>query len=246
MKKKILQVDSPEYRDIVNKLLGKSLPPVYIKISFSGNKDVDREILSKLDDRNLLQACQVNKYVWNQVCNEDFFRNRLLKMFPEIKREDVKNWKEFYLRAIYYISKMKEDYGYVYTFGDFKTQYNLLKEYGKNKSDLLIRSSITGEPSLVIWSLKNGADIHVENDLALRWASYNGNLELVKYLVSQGADINAIHDYALRYASFNGHLEVVKYLVSQGADIHANDNEALKYASRNGKLEIVEYFQSIM
>jgi len=70
---------------------------------FSGNKDIDREILSKLDDKNLLKACQVNKYFWNQVCNEDFFRNRLLKMFPEIKREDIKNiknWKKFYLQVM--------------------------------------------------------------------------------------------------------------------------------------------------
>jgi len=81
---------------------------------FSGNKDVDREILSKLDDKNLLKACQINKYFWEKVCNEDFFRNRLLNNYPNIRREDIKNWKEFHLRAIYYISKMKEDYGYVY------------------------------------------------------------------------------------------------------------------------------------
>jgi len=182
---------------------------------FSGNKDVDRKILSKLDDRNLLQACQVNKYVWNQVCNEDFFRNRLLKMFPEIKREDIKNWKEFYLRAIYYISKMKEDYGYVYTFGDFKKQYNLLKKYSKNKNSLLTESSKKGELALVIWSLKNGSDVHVEYDWALRMASEKGHLEVVKYLVEKGADIHAYDDYALRDASLNGHLEVVKYLKSK-------------------------------
>jgi len=182
---------------------------------FSGNKDVDREILSKLDDRNLLQACQVNKYVWNQVCNEDFFRNRLLKMFPEIKREDIKNWKEFYLQAIYYISKMKEDYGYVYTFGDFKEQYKLLKQLITDKNKLLYYSSRKGELALVIWSLKNGAD-HAKIDEALVIASAQGHLEVVKYLVSQGA--NAHNAAALGWARFNENPEVVKYLEEHGGN----------------------------
>ena len=40
---------------------------------------------------------------------------------------------------------------------------------------------------------------------------------LVKYLVSLGADIRAQDDLAVRYASWSGNLELVKYLLSLGA-----------------------------
>ena len=83
--------------------------------------------------------------------------------------------------------------------------------------------------------IKSGADIHANNDRAVRWASYNGYLDIVKYLQKLGAGISTD---ALEEASRNGHLEIVKYLVEFGAKISA---DALKEASRNGHLEIVKY-----
>ena len=44
-----------------------------------------------------------------------------------------------------------------------------------------------------------------------------GNLEMVKLAVEHGADIHAQDNYALRWASRNGHLEVIKYLKSINA-----------------------------
>jgi ankyrin repeat protein len=68
----------------------------------------------------------------------------------------------------------------------------------------------------------------------------------VKYLVSVGANIHAENDYAVRYASSQDHLEVVKYLVSLGADIHAwDDDEAFHSAFQNGHLDVVEFFSSV-
>jgi hypothetical protein len=59
------------------------------------------------------------------------------------------------------------------------------------------------------------ADIHVDNEYAVRWASENGHIEVVKYLVEEcGADIHVENEEAVRLASANGRLEVVKYLES--------------------------------
>ena len=80
------------------------------------------------------------------------------------------------------------------------------------KEDKLISASREGVLSLVKQLVSKGADIHVDNDWALRCASHNGQLEVVKYLVEAGANIHAYNDYALRWASENGHLEVVAYL----------------------------------
>jgi len=41
------------------------------------------------------------------------------------------------------------------------------------------------------------------------------NLEVIEYLVSMGADIHANNDYAVRQASEKGHINIVKYLVSE-------------------------------
>ena len=39
----------------------------------SGIKDVDRDILGKLDDRELLKVCSIDKYTWETVCDDAFF-----------------------------------------------------------------------------------------------------------------------------------------------------------------------------
>lgn len=95
-------------------------------------------------------------------------------------------------------------------------------------------------PKLIEKLIKEGANIHVNDDLALQWASGNGHLEIVRLLIENGANIHAKNDYALRWASEKGHLEIVQLLLENGANVHANNNLALQLASENGHLEIVK------
>ena len=208
----------------------------------SGIRDVDREILSKLDDASLLKACSVNKYTWNTVCDDAFLKRRLLAKYPNIENEKWANesWKRFFLRATHYIALLKEKFGYDYTFGNFVKQKIILENY-KINDNILIESASKGELALVIWSLKNGADIHNNLEAALRHASEFGHLEVVKYLVKQGADIHALHDNALIWASGNGHLSVVKYLVEKGAIVNAEEESPLINAIFRERFEIVKY-----
>jgi len=228
----------------------------------SGIKDIDREILGKLDDRELLKACSIDSYTWNTVCDDAFLRRRLLTKYPEIEQYKLQreSWKQFFLRAIRYIALLKEKYGYDYTFGNFVRQKKLLSDFfnfinqnpenllllqnGKNR--LLMRSAEKGELAIVEWCYKNRANIHIRNEYALRIASNNGHLEIVKYLLEKGADIHEQDDGALRWASRYGHLEIVKYLVEHGADIHALNDYALTQASINRHFEVVKYLKSKM
>jgi len=66
--------------------------------------------------------------------------------------------------------------------------------------------------------VEQGADLHAQNDYALRLAAENGHLKVVKYLLEQGANLHTKNDYALRWAAENGQLEVAKYLLKQGAN----------------------------
>lgn len=94
--------------------------------------------------------------------------------------------------------------------------------------------------------LSKGADIHVDDNRLLKWASQYGHLEVVKFLISQGVDIHVSGDFALRFASLNGHFKTVKYLVKHGANIHKYHDEALKWASTNGHIKIVSYLKSFI
>ena len=47
-------------------------------------------------------------------------------------------------------------------------------------------------------------------------AAVNNQLDELKILLSQGADIHNDNDNALRWSAWKGHLEVVKFLIAQG------------------------------
>ena len=81
----------------------------------SGIRDVDREILGKLDDKELLKACSIDKNTWNIICDDGFLRRRLLAKYPEIEKYKKVNesWKQFFLRAVHTIALMKEKFDYV-------------------------------------------------------------------------------------------------------------------------------------
>ena len=109
------------------------------------------------------------------------------------------------------------------------------------KESFLKEAAEYGHLEIVKYLVKHGADIHTQNDYALRYATEKGYLDIVKYLVENGADIHANNDFSLRSAADNGHLEIAKYLVEQGADIHALQDFSLRWAATNGHFEIVKY-----
>ena len=237
----------------------------------SGLKDIDREVLKWIDDKDLLKVCTINRKTWYEVCDDNFLKRRLNK-YPGIEKYKNENesWKRFFLRFVYYTALMRKQYKFEYTEGNFETQYKLLKMKMDNDSlflnateqrefslakhaiklgaDIhydndgsLCYASRSGCLDVVKWLLENGLDIHAENDLPVGWASQQGHLDVVKFLVDKGTDIHTDTEYALREASKEGHLDVVKFLVEQGADIHAFNNDALVAASCNGHTDIVKY-----
>lgn len=240
----------------------KSLPPLseaiktlkdYEKsVVLTGIKDTDLLILQRLDDKDLLQACLVNKSI-NKACkDESFWRNRSLEKFPLASEYKLENetWRHFYLKFVHYISK-----------------------YG-NPAHLLRQACFIGDLSLVVYSLErnaanvdiegnlplllanqgsfydvikylilHGADPNVNNGNVLHWQCAHGNLDIVQFLIEHGSlsHINSRNGLALRWAATKNKTDIVKYLLDNGADIHASNDEPLrKYAAR-GDLEMVKY-----
>jgi hypothetical protein len=64
-----------------------------------------------------------------------------------------------------------------------------------------------------------GADVHANDDFALRYAAENGLTAIVKVLLDAGADVHACNNYALCWAAAEkGHTEIVKMLIDAGAE----------------------------
>ena len=208
-------------------------------MSFTGIKDLDREILKHIPEEKLLKISRVNKKTYNETCDDKFLERRVSK-YPNIekyKREET--WKRFFCRFTYYKCKMEKEFRFYYTSGNFYHQYEMLMNF--KGDDLLTKAASEGEVSLVKYIINKGKHAPILYSSALRIAAENGHIEIVKYATSCGADIHSIDDYALRRASLYGHFEIVKYLIEQGADIHARNDLSFRWACEAGHLEMAKY-----
>ena len=123
---------------------------------------------------------------------------------------------------------------------------DLFKLSQKEKDQSLLNVSEKGHIKLVKLLLDAGANVHVADDSALRWASSRGHTELVKLLLNRGADVHAKDDYAFRWACKGGHIDAVKLLLDAGANVHAEDDIALRWAREKGHTEVVKLLKSRM
>ncbi len=223
----------------------------------TGNKDVDRKILNNLEDKDLVNLCQVNKKA-QSLCNDQvFWMNRVFLKFGYVGGDVLRTnkgtdrtWSEYYIKDLRKINSFNAQ-KYLET-GSYKGKLDhviISLNLGANiqgEDGFALRiASQNGHLEIVKYLLGLDANIHGGSDAALRWASYNGHIEVVKYLVGLGANIHTRDDLALRNASFNGHLDIVRYLVSNGADIHVRNDHALKVARRNGHIDVVKYLKNV-
>ena len=236
-------------------------------MSLSGLKDVDREILKHVDDRELLEICIIDRKTWNEVCDDNFIRRRLGKYFGiEKYKKRNQSWKSFFLEVLYYVSKMKDEYKYDYTSGNFRKQYEIL---GHGTIDhVLMQAARQGEFPLVKFAVENGANMFysavgyaaekghydivkylievgkiTEFNNLLIWAIRGGNLNIVKLLFDKGAVVDENNDATLQ-AILSGHLDILKYLVEHGANPRAQNDYTLIAAARIGNLDMTKYLLS--
>ena len=104
----------------------------------------------------------------------------------------------------------------------------------------LIDASDHGDTKAVKTLLAAGANVHVEDDCALRWAACRGYTETVKALLAAGANVHVEDDCALRWAACRGYTETVKALLAAGANVHARDDEAMRGAADCGYTETMQ------
>lgn len=158
-------------------------------MSISGSHKVDREILLKLSDQQLMTTCNSTSFLRNIVCNEEFFKERLEITYPDtLKYKGNETWKNYYLSVMYYIGRIAE-FGYNYSSGDPKKQYTLIKtilENDKDNDKLLIGSAKAGELNLVKEAVNKAIYFTTLSEPvlknAIKEAEANGHQKVAEYL----------------------------------------------------------------
>jgi hypothetical protein len=89
---------------------------------------------------------------------------------------------------------------------------------GNNKG--LINAASAGDYTRVGIMLKNGADIHAENEYAFRIAAQKGHHKCMKLLIKSGANIHAKYKNILRNAAYNKHYNCIKLLIEKCTERH--------------------------
>ena len=65
-------------------------------------KDLDHELMTKMDDKSLLNFCRINNRYVQKLCNdENFWRKRTEKNFGAITKLPNRSWKELYLKIVH-------------------------------------------------------------------------------------------------------------------------------------------------
>ena len=191
----------------------------------TGIKDVDREILSKLPDKDILKICSLNKYLHEKVCDKGFFR-RLLKInYSELEID--KNYKQEYIKTVYYISKMKGiEYKYVPNGEVAKDQY-VKAEFVYNQ----------------IQSLQNSRASSWSYIVMLRNIINNGNLDLIKYALRLHTYTKEERRGVLNSISiYKSTLHIIKYFVETEIASSIAILLALEVARHNKNTEMINYF----
>jgi ankyrin repeat protein len=207
---------------------------------FSGNKDVDRLILLKLDsDREILEICILNKYA-KSLCNEDFFRNRVYQKFPNsVPFKTTTTWKKYYLSLIYYIDKMK-NLGFNFLSGDAKSYYEILNE--KNEIGAMSLALEKGYIDLVKYYIEDknidlsSYSTNLNYNILMAMAAEKGYKDIINYFISKGANN---WDQAMSFAIKGGQKDLVNFFIEKGAE---NWDMALYSSASAGDEELIAFF----
>lgn len=185
---------------------------------FTGNQDVEREILMNLDDKSLLEACITNNYMKTKVCNDPFLIRRMKKTYPgalDYKPSD-KTWRQYFLETIYFTDKMRTEFNYNYSFGDAQKQYNIFSIFKGDpiKYDVIVTASITEKQNaLAIHYLKN---IILTENIAAHLMAF-GDLEILKYAFENLPDFKTNYgELGMSNVLRSSNREKFDYLISIG------------------------------
>lgn len=217
---------------------------------FTDNDDTNREIICRVDDRDILAISVLCKYSGG-LLNAQFWRMRFIRThgidldeygkidylisYKECKNKDV-------ILRLYWAAER----GYL---SMIKHTIEILQPVFENHNNqsiydnVFVYGAMNSHFNIVDYFLERGIDIHCSNDYVYRGVSKNGDLLMLEYLISKKKKAVDI-DQCLYESVKKGYLDVARYLVKQGAK-----NERIGYLStkavKKGNLELFKFIVDI-
>ena len=218
---------------------------------FSDIPDVDRIMLSNLDDTDLLNACDLNVYT-KLLCNPNFWKERIIDKYG-IDLSSYKGNRSF--RKMYEIfSGGGYDLDTELVTAAKKGYLPLVKvliEYKNVDNRELLRDGISeaikgGHLPVVKYLMENTKPRTFIFYQVLDTAASAGKLDIVKYLIEELGGRSSLIDIPISHspvisAAEKGHLQVLKYLIEKGAEVGVGHDSPLAWAALNGHLKVVKY-----
>jgi hypothetical protein len=196
----------------------------YFIIKMNLTKDAYLYILNFADDRTILNMLSTNKKFHN-IGDEKFFEMIMKRKYPlliRFKNDDhylkkFETWKHLYIRMVYYISKLDEE---------FKIPYIATEDFNPENFYL---NHIINDPSNFY-------------NYAMLEAAKGGLLDVVILMIKKGAN-----DYGttMIFAASRGHLNIVKYMISREVR-KRYIRESIEEAKEAGHTNIVEFLENFL
>lgn len=188
-------------------------------------KDINYQLMLRLEDRDLVNFCRINKKA-DEYCKDDtFWMNRIIYKFPFIPFDVLKrykgdrSWAGYYIYDIRRFNKItRENLKTV----PYKTSRRLdflmiITNNNIKDSRFLIENIMEGCLDCVKYLFENGYEM--SRDYLYNAIVYD-RLDIVEYLVEKGLDIETPHLHLgtpLAFATDYNRYHIKNYLMKKGA-----------------------------
>ncbi len=204
--------------------------------------DINHEILlNVVDDEDLLNMCNTNKYASELLKNDDFWKQRIQRIYG------------------YDFSK------YFDNITTYRQIYDELRRSDGDLKQILVTSARRGYLPLVRFIIERGDNGWINNSICVerniydfKWIDYlthigraiyaassPGHINILKYLLQDSkiiiVDYYKHYDKAIYLATLNEHLTLVRYLTEELVPTRISGDEELEAAVENEHLEMVVY-----
>ena len=184
-------------------------------------KDIDREIINKLNYIDLINVCNLNSYFRNKVCDEQFFHRRLKNDYPKMKTN---------VNYIYKMIKM----GYTYTDKDLPAKYQyrqvrkLIKRIARMKKTAL-----------------RPIDEMCDSTGIFQYVTKTNNLNLIKYALSIYDFSLGCQAYTILNVYRPSDINIIKFFIERNIVSDALIVRGLARAIKLKNFEMIKYFVEI-
>ena len=167
---------------------------------FTGIKDLDKELMLNMGDREFIRTCGLNTY-FRTICKDQYlFKRRLERFYPDTlkpgmyERFYLTSWKKYYADVVKTVAILKEKFKFDYTEGNPFFQLRVFQNTFLDRSmfpyeNILYFGIQNSELSLVKHAIEK--DVKMGRVQLIR-AGELYDPKILKYLVEHGGNVNKL------------------------------------------------------